>query len=70
MALPVVIGFKAEEAGRLLNELEYMARTTHVTEDVHALIRRLRKSLSDSGNGPAGSPATGGLAGRAVPGER
>lgn len=70
MASRVTIDLKAEEARRLLNELEYMARTTHVTEDVHALVRRLRKGLSDAGPGPAVSPAVGGLAGRAVEGER
>lgn len=71
MTRSIKVPLTPDEAQRLLNELEYMARPgQHVTEDVHALIRRLRKSLSDADQGPTISPAVGGLAGRGVPGER
>lgn len=52
MARDIEASFTPDEARRLLNELSYMAKTQHVTEDVHALIRRLRSGISDAGNGP------------------
>lgn len=52
MALPVMIAFTPEDARETLATLEHMRDSGKVPNDVHALIRRLRKAISDAGYGP------------------
>lgn len=52
MALPVLISLTPEEAQRLSAELSSLRNTVDVTEDVHRMVRKLRKAISDAGYGP------------------
>jgi glycogen debranching enzyme len=53
MALPVLVSFTPENARETLATLEHLRSAGKVPNDVHVLIRKLRKALSDSGNGYA-----------------
>mgnify|MGYP001603705321 CR=1 FL=1 len=53
MALPVLVSFTPENARETLTTLEHLRSAGKVPNDVHILIRKLRKALSDSGNGYA-----------------